>query len=329
VGAVASRIRSSSVSRALELIGDRWTLLVLREAFLGVRRFEALRRSTGAPRRTLADRLGRLVEAGLLARDATPREHGRHEYHLTPKGLALYPVTLMIWRWERRWSPRGAQVPGKLRHTRCGRDFLPRLRCAGCEGEVDIHSTSYRDGPGIRRGAARAGKRVSARRGAVTLARRSSVATVRSGARPVLAHAIDLLGDRWTAQLISAQFFGLHRFDEMQRELGIATNVLSERLGRLVARGLLRRRRWQAHPPRYEYRLTAKGEALFPFTIALLQWADHWLVGPGREPLVLLHRDCGRRLRAEAVCGACGERLEPRDVRFAERPRRPARMEAP
>jgi DNA-binding HxlR family transcriptional regulator len=315
VTTLARRVRSSSVSRALDLVGDRWTLLVLREAFLGVHRFEAFRHGTGAPRGTLANRLARLVQDGILVREDGRGAHGRHEYHLAVKGLALHPVSLMIWRWERRFAPIGSAVPGRLVHVGCGRSFAPRLCCAACGGEVRMGNTTFRDAaPRVQAAAARASDRSR-----TPLTRRSGVRAGRAGTRRALAHAIDLLGDRWTAQLIAAQFFGLHRFDEMRSELGIAPNVLSGRLAWLVSQGVLRRRRWQSRPPRDEYRLTPKGEATFPFTVALLQWADRWLAGATGPPLILYHRNCGRRLQARVRCSRCDAAVGPRDVRYAGR----------
>jgi DNA-binding HxlR family transcriptional regulator len=300
---LATRIRHSSVSRALEVFGDRWSLLILRDAFLGVSRFEELRRSTGAARGTLAARLTALVEAGILARDAAPRAHGRLEYHLTERGRDLYPVTLMIWRWEQRWGGDG-RLPPALHHAGCGRSFMPLMCCAHCRSEVALRDTGWQDGRAVRR---------APPPGA---ARRFSPGARAGGGEDLLAGSIGLLGDRWSALLVCAQFFGVHRFDALQQELAIATNVLSDRLARLVRHGILRRVRYEARPPRFEYHLTRKGEALFPFTVALLQWGDRWLAPPGREPLLLFHRPCGARLVPLVTCSRCAAPVQQHDVSF-------------
>src|SRR4051794_28440079 len=94
---------SCAVGAALTHLGDRWTLLVLREAFFGVRRFEELRRNTGAAKNILADRLARLVEAGILERRRYSERPPRDEYRLTEKGIELWPVIMALARWGGKW----------------------------------------------------------------------------------------------------------------------------------------------------------------------------------------------------------------------------------
>ena len=126
----AKIIAASSVTRALSVIGDRWTLLILRDAFQGAHRFEEFRNLSGAARSTLTSRLNGLVENGLLERvrysDAPPR----FEYRLTAMGLALYGVTLVTWRWEHHWAPSGAGIPRYLRHNVCKHAMQPETMCS-------------------------------------------------------------------------------------------------------------------------------------------------------------------------------------------------------
>jgi len=128
-----------------------------------------------------------------------------------------------------------------------------------------------------------------------------------------IAGSLALIGDRWTLLVLRDVFLRLSRFDEIQRDLGIARNVLSDRLGRLVSAGVLERRVYQRRPARSEYRLTDKGRDLWPVLVSLLQWGDRYVYG-GRPPLVLRHRDCGGELTAWRACAACGAQLGPRDV---------------
>ena len=92
-------LRSGEGARSLPLVADRWVLLILRDAFLGVRRFEDFRRLSGAARGTLADRLARLVEEGVLYRNPGSNVPSRLEYRLTDKGMGFYPVALALWNW--------------------------------------------------------------------------------------------------------------------------------------------------------------------------------------------------------------------------------------
>ncbi len=120
-----------SIAKALSVVGDRWTLLVLREAFLGQRRFEDLQERTGAPRPVLAERLKSLVEHGVLERRRYSERPDRYEYRLTQKGLDLYPVLVSLGGWGDRWMTDGP-VPVELRHRGCGEVVQPELRCPSC-----------------------------------------------------------------------------------------------------------------------------------------------------------------------------------------------------
>ncbi len=89
-----------------------------------------------------------------------------------------------------------------------------------------------------------------------------------------------LIGDFWTLGILRCLMIGMHRYGEIQRDLGVATNVLSDRLSRLVDAGILDRVRYQDNPPRHEYRLTSAGEELRPAILALKEWGDRHLTGP-------------------------------------------------
>ena len=128
-----------------------------------------------------------------------------------------------------------------------------------------------------------------------------------------IARALEVLGDRWTLLVIRDAFLGVHRFDDFQRDLGVARNVLTDRLQRLVAEGILERRRYQERPERYEYRLTEKGLGLWPVTMSLLHWGDRHYAA-GRRPTIVRHRDCGGEVTKHLTCDRCGAELGPRDV---------------
>lgn len=124
--------RNCSIQRTLDVIGEKWTILVLREAFNGVRRFDRIRDHVGVSDPVLADRLRKLVAAGVL--EAVPyRESGRrerHEYRLTTKGLDLYPVIIALLRWGDRYcaDPSGPSVV--VTHRDCGAPVEAIVQCA-------------------------------------------------------------------------------------------------------------------------------------------------------------------------------------------------------
>ncbi|HKN40615.1 MAG TPA: helix-turn-helix domain-containing protein [Acidimicrobiia bacterium] len=136
-----------SIAQALSIVGDRWTMMVLREAFMRVRRFEDFQTYTGAPRPVLADRLKRLVEEGVLERRRYSERPDRYEYRLTEQGLDLWPVMVSLLRWGDRWLTDKKGPPVELRHKGCGHVMHPELACPDC-GEWlearDIDATARR-----------------------------------------------------------------------------------------------------------------------------------------------------------------------------------------
>ena len=123
-----------------------------------------------------------------------------------------------------------------------------------------------------------------------------------------------LIGDRWTLLILRDAFRGVRRFDALQEDLGIARNILADRLSKLVDHGILTRRRYQDRPARYEYRLTAKGIDLSPTLVALMRWGDKHLCG-GAGPLALVHDECGHTLDQPFVCWHCDTTVTPLGIR--------------
>ncbi len=129
-----------------------------------------------------------------------------------------------------------------------------------------------------------------------------------------VARALEVVGERWTVLILRDVFLGLRRFDEIRADLGIARNVLSTRLDKLVDEGVLERHRYQERPPRDEYRLTEKGLALWPVVVSLMKWGDEYAPAPGGPPVVMHHRDCGGEVTSHRTCARCGALLGARDV---------------
>ncbi|HET6510116.1 MAG TPA: helix-turn-helix domain-containing protein [Baekduia sp.] len=129
-----------------------------------------------------------------------------------------------------------------------------------------------------------------------------------------VARTLELVGERWTLLIIRDAFLGIRRFGDFAARLGIARNVLQDRLERLVEAGILEKVPYQERPLRHEYRLTAMGRDLWPSIVALLQFGDKHLAGPAGPPMLLLHRGCGGELDDRRFCKTCGAAVEPREV---------------
>ena len=136
-----------SIARSLEVLGDRWTLLVVRNALVGVTRFDDFRRGLDIADNVLSDRLARLTEEGILERRQYQHRPVRHEYVVTDKGRELWPVLSALVDWgDRYYAPNGP--PRVLIHDQCGGQVLQHLTCAGCDATLTSGDISTRPGPG-------------------------------------------------------------------------------------------------------------------------------------------------------------------------------------
>ncbi len=121
-----------SIARALSVLGDRWTMLIIRNAFMGIRRFDDFQQNLGVTRHVLSDRLKRLVEEGILTKVAYVERQERFEYRLTQKGLDLYPILLAMTHWADQYMDQGLGSPVEYVHQACGQKFKPVLVCSCC-----------------------------------------------------------------------------------------------------------------------------------------------------------------------------------------------------
>src|ERR1044071_9942568 len=136
-----------------------------------------------------------------------------------------------------------------------------------------------------------------------------------------VARSLEVIGEWWTLLILRDAFLGVTRFDEFARRLGIARNVLTARLDKLVDEDVLARVPYEEGArTRYDYRLTKKGRALWPVMVTLRQWGDEWITGEGNEPVLLEHRGCGHTTTAHLSCDHCGDALTGRDVRTVAGP---------
>ena len=146
--------------------------------------------------------------------------------------------------------------------------------------------------------------------------KRSSVASLPCS----IAQTLEIVGDWWTLLIIRNISFGQRRFEAIQADLGIARNILSDRLGTLVEHGIVERVKYQDHPERFEYMLTDKGRDLFPVIAALMAWGDRW-ESPQGAPMRLQHQ-CGEFAEPVVVCDKCSEPLRLGEVRARSGPGR-------
>ena len=304
-------LENSSVRRALEIVAEPWTFLVLREAWFGIRRFDHFRETLGIPRGTLTARLKHLVAEGLLGRVRYQDRPPRHEYRLTERGDDMYRPMIVILRWGDRWLAGPSGPPVVLIHEACGRETFADVACSHCVATIDPYQVAHRPGPGA------------------GLEPRPETPRMRRTTRPdnltrpradSVARTMAIIGDRWSFLLIREAFYGTHRFDEVRRKIGIASNILSDRLQRLVEAGVFERQPYADGGKRLEYRFTEKGRDLYPSMLALMAWGDRWIAGAGGKPTDLHHTACDHDFEPVVVCHECREEIVVRDMTYRTGP---------
>lgn len=298
----ALHTRASSITRALDQVGDKWCLLIIQEVFWGINTFSGMLEATGVSRGVLSDRLKWLQQIGCLRKESRVAGQSSGAYHLTKKSMALHATAMMAVEWERKYYRTPELDPLRLIHTDCGKVFNPTMLCDHCEQPVSGREVSFAPGPGATRDERE--KKVR---------RRSSIsAAAVPSPRSVYRNLVNIVGDRWTANVIALAYHGHARFDQFHRELPVATNILSDRLKFLEQQGIFGSRAYQQRPRRFEYYLTDKGWDLFPYFLTLLQWGDRWCDPENRgAPMVVTHTLCGERLFGRVSCNQCGDRIEP------------------
>ena len=127
-----------------------------------------------------------------------------------------------------------------------------------------------------------------------------------------VAAALGVIGEKWSLLVIRELAWGVHRFDAIARNTGAPRDILTSRLRRLEAAGVLEKRRYQERPPRFDYHLTQAGHELRPVLLGLMQWGDRWAV---EEPSVEFTHTCGDELRLVHTCRACGEEVTGFDLK--------------
>ena len=301
---ISNLILNSPVAQALALMGDRWVFLIIRDVYQGARQFEELLRLSGAARGTLTSRLKRLVENGILYRNPYRVAPVRYEYRLTDKGRDLYPIVLTVWEWETNWC-KGEYIPLDLIHSICGKKMHPICRCRHCHSKAEIQQFRFQAGK----------DRTPTKKFPARSQRRSKLfGRIDSKVDQRFFHYLDIVGDRWTSLVMAAAFFGLQRHNQILQAIGIATNVLSDRLKLLVSAGVLVKLQYQEKPVRSEYHLTDKGRDLYIPTLALHEWASRWLIRNNESSVILHHKVCGQAFHSEIVCSECDGQVMPTDV---------------
>lgn len=305
---------ASAAQHTIAVVGDAWSLRILRTIFRGKRRYGDFVQAFGVSRAVLTDRLGKLVDHGVLVRDAAD---GRHpQYRLTEQGLDLWTLFLAMWVWESDWG--SAQDPdtwapdlprARVSHRDCGHAMRPQLLCTHCQtGVLPFDTRAESQATGSLTGQRPPPTLVSAFR------RARASRPLGNDPVPPSQRLVRVVGDRWNGAVVAAAFRGTRLFSKFQEELQIGPAQLSARLNELQQLGILRAHAYAA--ARQEYRLTRAGIALFPVTLEMMRWGRQWLM-TDQDSMSLRHLSCDHLLTARWHCGHCRQPLLREGVAFS------------
>jgi DNA-binding HxlR family transcriptional regulator len=294
------------VVQALNIIGDKWIILILQQAFLGNNRFNQLKEFTGASKGTLTKRLDFLIKHNMMRKHAYSEKSLRYEYRLTSKTLGLYPWALAVWKWEVQWNSSSLITPCQLVHHKgCHHELQPVVICKHCKEPLHLNDIERDYMP------------VSISESDLSVSNkpnnfRSSTLENESQSYESI---VDIMGDRWNPMIIACCNFGYSRYDDFYSLLGIASNILSDRLKKLTDMGVLSKVICQKSRKRHEYILSEKGKSLYQLTMVLRQWALDALP-PLESPFIIKHKNCCHDVEVAVVCSWCKEEPQANEVSF-------------
>lgn len=307
VAQVVHRIRTSVVHEVLPLVADAWNPHVLLMVWLGNNRFEQLVEALGISRSALTPRLALLQEKACLLRDSSGGGHAL--YKLTPRGEALLPVILLNRQWNARWGISNRVQPDlELLHD-CGATLALKAVCQHCGDDVDAGDVKILELPGAAPDVDAPPPPPAYRRG-----RRTAGAT-----NDAALQSEDLAGDRWTSLILAVAYMGLRRNSEIEQAIGIAPNMLANRLTLLTSNDVFRRVQYQDSPPRFEYQLTPKGLDRYAVVAAMVDWGVRW-VRTTRPDWSMLHMPCCEWLHVDIACACCANLATIDTIRTSDSP---------
>lgn len=297
-------IRSCSIWRALELLGDKPTLLLLESYWVGTRRFADFCRHTGLLKTVVSNRLQKLVDAECLEKVQYSSTPLRYEYHGTEKLHTVYPTALSMLFWERKWSKQNNKLALELRHRGCGKITAPMPICEHCRSAIDARDVQWQEGPGVGQMAANYSRR-----------RKSRSTRNEQGETQLFDTLAGIIGDRSSMLIIRALFTGHVNFGAIQTDSQLATNMLTERLSFLIEEKIVGKSSGK-NELRQRYKLTSRGLDLYPSLLTLMAWGDQWCADESGPPVLLKHNTCGHDLKLVMACSACHEAVSYSDIEF-------------
>lgn len=290
----------------VNLIGDSYTFLIIREAFFGASRFEDFAGGLNISRARLTERLKHLITLGIFEKRAYTQTSGRYRYCLTKKGLSLYQIALALHEWGDKWRPQ--QKQNTLYHRQCGFPIAQKTICLSCDEQVQYEDIIWPSLPFLKSSGSDANN--------VKGWRKTGPLTHVYKRDGVTAKTLEAIGDRWSILIMYLALHGSFRFKDAKNSLGVSDNILSKRLKHLIQQNLLTR---ETKSGKQLYLPTRAGKALLPAVLAQRMWARKWESCPDNSHTEyqwteLRHACCGKALITKCVCMTCEEVIFPGEV---------------
>lgn len=295
----------NALSLAIGLLGDEWTLLILRYALLGRTRYSEFAADLPISNAVLTSRLDTLVRESLMERQVYQHHPVRAAYVLTSRGRSTWPLLAAIWAWERKWVPAHRYSTPPMTHRLCGAEMAPLYCCQTCQEPVPAWSLRTEWGPSG-----------SWRRSVpeVHTRRRSGTRGGDRAQHSFYPDTMAVFGNRWSSAVVGAAFRGVRRFTDFQELLGAPPSLLADRLSSLCERGILVQERTSERPDWSAYKLTDKGLDFFPVIAISVQWAEDWYTASEGPVLRWTHVGCGAPFRGVLTCDRCRRPLSGLDI---------------
>lgn len=295
---------ATSLRRALMVLADPWTMLILKELFNGVRRFSAFQRALNIPRQTLSLRLAHLCREQMMYRRPTGPGHAAMDYAPTAKALDLQDAMYAIWLWHQSNPGSAAILPFDIVHQSCGHVLSAHWCCTACDAPVTSDAvTIQRTQPDQIETDPRP-----------RLARRND-ASVTAGSDTDGLVAASLVGDLPCNEILYLLFQEPRHMLSIAQDLALGPGIVRDRLDKLKDLGLIHE---EAQGRRLVYSVLPRAEGFYALLLAIADWGDRWCNGGQAPPDLRVHA-CGAVLRARYKCDHCGAWLSRETLRIRPR----------
>ena len=287
-------LASKNIS-AFEILGDYWTLLIVRELMYGASVWSDFSAVISIPPSTLSNRLAKLVAAGCVVKSALPKR-AEGAYKLTEAGKGLFPILIVAREWQLRWDLRPGAFVSPWVHE-CGAPLHCKTACLACHKEIIFQDILFSGATQAHEHGGTLNHRTSNKPNADLRTSNAKIAKITV-----------FLGDQKALKVLSAILQGHNRFDDIQKWTGLHPAVLSARLRKLQLMGLCILRLYQERPDRYLYLASDAGGALIGLIMQLMAW-DVRVRRDGSYQTIMLHKPCGEPLKTDLICSACEGRI--------------------